>query len=129
MNEIFSEGCDVSITKYRPIRSIRQNKLLWLWLTCIEKETGNDRNWMKKYYCDKFLTTEEYIIKTPKGYITIEKTQGTSDLDTLKFKIFLDKIKQDAEQEFTTDPEKPFLLPNPEDIQFKYFYDHYNQYI
>jgi hypothetical protein len=131
ISSIFKKGKEVKVTQYRATRTLSQNRLLWLWLACIEKETGNDSNAMKKYYQEKFLPTNIVTIRslTGKELKKIEMPVGTSDLDTLQFTEFLDKIKQDAEEEFTTNREKPFLLPNPEDLRFKKFAEYYSRYL
>jgi hypothetical protein len=131
ISSIFKKGKEVKVTQYRATRTLSQNRLLWLWLACIEKETGNDSNAMKKYYQEKFLPTNIVTIRglTGKELKKMEMPVGTSDLDTLQFKEFLDKIKQDAEEEFTTNREKPFLLPNPEDLRFKKFAEYYSRYL
>jgi hypothetical protein len=129
IDELFELGKEVVINIYRKQRTLSQNRLFWLWMTCIAVETGNDRNWLHDYYCQKFLPTKEEQIKTSKGVKIIYTQQGTSDLNTLNFKILLDKIKLDAEEEFTMDKEHPFVLPNPDDIHFKEFYEHYKRYL
>jgi len=45
-------------------RSLDQNALMWLWLKCIEKETGNDKNEFHLLYRANFLAKEDsYITK------------------------------------------------------------------
>jgi hypothetical protein len=129
--EIFKRGKEVKIDQYRKIRSISQNKLMWLYMAAIEKETGNDRNYMKQYYQEKYLPTEIQVIKGLRGIEIkkIEVVKGTSELDTLQFTEFLNKIRQDAEETFTSDRDKPFILPNPEDLKFKHFVDYYSRYL
>ena len=129
LDDLFWQRKKVSIKIYREKRSISQNNLMWLWFTCIEHETGNDRQWVHDYYCQRHLPPKEEQIKMPKGIKIIYVMQGTSDLDTLRMTIFLDKVKMDAEEEFTTDKEKPFLLPLPADKHFKEFVEFYSQYL
>ena len=46
---------DISIKAVKEKRSLPQNDLMWLWLTCIEVETGTPRDDVYAYYCKKFL--------------------------------------------------------------------------
>ena len=34
----------VEITEKKPVRTVSQHKLYWLWLTCLSFETGNDKD-------------------------------------------------------------------------------------
>ncbi|MDR1373165.1 MAG: hypothetical protein LBJ17_08665 [Dysgonamonadaceae bacterium] len=45
----------LSIKKKVNKRSPDQNSLMWLWFTCIERETGTDKNDVHDYYCGLFL--------------------------------------------------------------------------
>ena len=125
LNGLLNEGHEVSIAKHRRIRSLNQNRLMWLWFTCLEHETGNDRMWLHDYYVEKFLPPETYTVKSADGKVlkVITRRAKTSELDTLNFKIFLDKVKQDAELEFAG-----LELPNPGDKYFDQFVEHYSRY-
>ena len=45
----------VEITERRIKRTISQNGLYWLWLTCISHETGNDKDDLHEYFKKKYL--------------------------------------------------------------------------
>lgn len=124
--QILESGKEVLIREFKKPRSLKQNRLLWLWLTCIEKETGNERNWLHDHYVDKFLVPETYTLRdiTGKAIKTMTRRAHTSGLDTLNMKIFLDKVKLDAEEEFPG-----LVLLNPEDQNFKHFEEHYSRFL
>ena len=45
----------ITIKRANEKRSIPQNDLMWMWLTCIERETGTPKDDVYMYYCKKFL--------------------------------------------------------------------------
>jgi hypothetical protein len=108
----------LSINKKVKKRTLGQNALMWLWFTCIERETGTGKYDIHDYYCMHFLhrTTvingEEKII-----------TGGTSKLNTEQFTDFLNKVQADAASEFG------IKLPSPEDAYFESFKKEYEKYI
>jgi len=109
------ECFDVTIKKKRWKRSISQNNLYWLWLTCIEQETGNNRDELHDYFRAKFLGAEEVQVFDE----TIIRLVSTTKQDTLEFKRYLDKIQMFASMELH------ISLPDPED---KYWSDFYGMY-
>ena len=94
-------------------RSISQNALYWLWLSCIGDETGNDRNDLHEYFKGQLLVAK--YIDVLGDSIMIKSTKG---LTTAQFKEYLDKIQVQMSQEGIT-------LPNPEDKIWDSFYEHY----
>ncbi len=105
----------ITIKKASTKRSIPQNDLMWMWLTCIERETGTPKDDVYMYYCKRFL------IKT----ITIgdkqERIYNTSSkLTSEEMTEFLNKIQADAATELG------IRLPLPEDRFFEQFYAQYN---
>jgi hypothetical protein len=95
-------------------RSISQNSLYWLWLTCIEQETGNDRDELHELFKKKFILPET---KEVFGEQLI--FYSTKNKDTLQFKQYLDKIQVFALSELS------ITLPNPEDRYWDEFYSYY----
>lgn len=105
----------ITIKKASTKRSIPQNDLMWMWLSCIERETGTPKEDVYMYYCKKFL------MKT----ITIgnhqERIYNTSSkLNTEEMTDFLNKIQADAAAELG------IRLPLPEDRFFEQFYAQFN---
>lgn len=109
---------------YREIRSLRQNSLYWLWLTIIEYETGNDKNYLhEKVFGKKYLKQIEVKVTYPKEEI-ITKNQSTTELDTKEFKIYLNKIHLEMAENM---PE--IQLPDPKDKDFDRQIDYYSDII
>ena len=98
-------------------RSLLQNDLMWLWLTCIQDETGTPKEDIYKYYCKKFLLykTEIFNGRTEIFYRT------SSELNKEEMAEFLNHIQADAATELG------IILPNPEDRAFEMFYDKYSR--
>jgi hypothetical protein len=104
----------VEILAKRNVRSISQNNLYWLWLTCIEFETGNDRHYLHEFYKNEFIIPE--IIEVLGKKIEVKTT---TNKDTLIFKNYLDRIQVHANTEFS------IKLPLPEDQYWDEFYSFY----
>lgn len=96
-------------------RSIPQNDLMWMWLACIERETGTPKDDIYMYYCKKFL------MKTIQVGERLERIYNTSSkLNTEQMTEFLNKIQADAAAELG------IRLPLPEDRFFEQFYSNFN---
>ena len=104
----------VEITEKRIRRTISQNNLYWLWLTCIEHETGTDRNDLHDYFKEKYLTPESYEIFGETKY-----RKSTKNLNTIQFKYLLDHVQIFASTELQ------ITLPDPEDYNWEEFYKYY----
>jgi len=104
----------VDITKRVIRRTISQNSLMWLWLTCIEFETGNDKDDLHDYFKKKYLEPED-----SKLFGETFLRWSTRDLTTNMFKYYLDKIQAFASTELS------ITLPDPEDKRWEEFYDYY----
>lgn len=109
-----SKSYSIDINLKRKIRSISQNNLYWLWLTCIEFETGNNRYYMHEYYKEIFIIPEIIEVRGKKIEI-----KTTTNKDTLIFKNFLDRVQIDANIEWG------IKLPLPEDQYWDQFYEFY----
>ena len=107
-----------SVKKEVKKRTLDQNALMWLWFTCIERETGTDKNDIHDYYCMLFLRRTAPINGEERVIIS-----GTSKLNTAQFTDFLNKIQADAASEFG------IKLPTPDDLYFESFKAEYGQYI
>ena len=110
-----NESYDVRITKKRWKRSISQNNLYWLWVTCIEHETGNDRNDLHEFFKARFLGFEEIKVLQ----YTVTRVISTTSKDTKRFKEYLDKIQLFASIELGIE------LPDPNDKYWSDFYETY----
>ena len=105
----------ITIKKVSRKRSIPQNDLMWMWLTCIEHETGTPKDEVYMYYCKKFL------MKTVTIGNRMERIYTTSSkLNTVEMTNFLNQIQADAQTELG------ITLPLPTDRFFECFYQQYN---
>lgn len=105
----------ITIKKAKEKRSIPQNDLMWMWLTCIERETGTPKDDVYMYYCKKFL------MKTIQVGNKMERIYNTSSkLNMEQMTEFLNKIQVDAATELG------ITLPKPEDRFFEQFYAQFN---
>lgn len=105
----------ITIKKSSEKRTIAQNDLMWMWLKCIENETGTPKDEVYMYYCKKFL------MRTMKIGQRMERIYMTSSkLTTLEMTDFLNKIQADAATELG------ITLPLPQDRFFEAFYAQYN---
>ena len=109
----------VKITCKRGKRSIDQNALYWMWLTCIEQETGNSKDDLHDYFRTIYLGVE---LRNVLGN-DYSRLKSTTILDTYQFKQYLDKIQIFANSELG------ITLPNPEDLEFERFKDYYSKFI
>ena len=97
----------ITIKRANEKRSIPQNDLMWMWLTCIERETGTPKDDVYMYYCKKFL------MKTIQVGNKMERIYNTSSkLNMEQMTEFLNKIQVDAATELG------ITLPKPEDRFF-----------
>jgi hypothetical protein len=104
----------VEVLHKSPNRTISQNSLYWLWVACIEFETGEDKIRLHDLFKDMFILPEEIEVLGRKIII-----HTTTDKDTLKFKQFLDKVQIFASTELG------IKLPDPEDKYWQEFYEYY----
>lgn len=105
----------ITIKRANEKRSIPQNDLMWMWFTCIERETGTPKDDVYMYYCKKFL------MKTIQIGERLEHIYNTSSkLNQEQMSEFLTKIQIDALTELG------ITLPKPEDRFFEQFYAQFN---
>ena len=105
----------LTIKKMSTKRSIAQNDLMWMWLSCSERETGTSKDDVYMYFCKKYLCKVVTIGEhSERIYVT------SSKLNTEQMKTFLDHIQQDALNDWG------IRLPNPEDRFFEAFYSQFN---
>ena len=105
----------IIIKRKQEQRTIAQNDLMWLWFSCIERETGTPKDDVYMYYCQKFLSRRVTLgERTEIGHTT------SSKLNTEQMTEFLNKIQADAATEMG------ISLPNPDDKYWEAFFQTFN---
>lgn len=104
----------ITIARKKEHRSIDQNALMWLWFSCIERETGTPRQDVHDYYCMMYLRKTISWNGFDRNIV-----EGTSTLNKERMTWFLNQIQADAQTEFG------ITLPKPEDRFFEDFYQTY----
>jgi hypothetical protein len=137
---LLDQEATVELKKVIQKRTLLQNALYWVWLTCIEKETGNPSNQMHLLYRANFLPkSDEEITKIiiPNLWETIKIrinnydyfdeladiiniiSKHTPENDTKEMTYYMDSIKDHAKQSMNIT-----LLTKGE----KHFIDFINEY-
>jgi hypothetical protein len=106
----------VTVEKTRQQRTLSENALYWLWVTCIADETGMDKDAVHFEFKARFIGYEQV-----KGLfdVPIMRPISTTTLDTSQFKQYLDKIQIFASAELG------IVLPSPDDKAFEAFNEYY----
>jgi len=99
-------------------RTLRQNNLLWLWLGCIEDNTGNKAHDLYDYYIDRFAP-RKIIMAFGEQRV---KIITTSKMDEQQMSYFLKQIDEDKSTE-------DIKLPYPKDKHFESFYEKYKNFM
>ena len=104
----------ITVKRQSEKRSIAQNDLMWMWMQCIENETGTPKDEVYMYYCKKFLMRTVSIgDRMERIYMT------SSKLNSEQMTAFLNQIQADAASELG------ITLPTPQDRYFEQFYQDY----
>ena len=119
IDNLFAQDKRVTIVITKEKRTLDQNRLYWLWLTCIAQNTGNEKEDLHEYFIYKYLNPELVQVFEKMIY----KRLSTTQLDTKQFTGYLNKIQIFANTELAIE------LPNPEDLKFAEFYEYYKDYI
>lgn len=106
---------DVEIKLLRAKRTIPQNRLLHLWCKCIEEDTGQDAESVKRFCKEQFLGYKEVAMFGQKSF----ELTSTTSLNTLQFTLFMKKIQAWAASELG------IVLPIREDLIFQQFLEYY----
>ena len=109
---------EMSITRKVKRRTISQNNLMWMWFTCISKETGTTIQDVHDTYCARFIQRRAL---TPQGDVILV-TGSTSKLTTDEMQEFMGQVKADA-------AEMGIMLPLPEDLYYQDFVNEYQRYL
>lgn len=104
----------VEVVEKKVRRTISQNSLYWLWLTCISHETGNEKNELHEIFMRKFLQP-----KIIRNFGVEFERYTTTDMNTGEYTTYLNLIQSFAASELG------IVLPDPEDRQWEEFYKYY----
>jgi hypothetical protein len=105
----------ITIKRASEKRSINQNDLMWMWFSCVERETGTPKNDVYNFYTKKFL---QKVVQV--GDRLERCVESTSQLNKERFTEFLNKVQADVASELG------IQLPIPEDSYFEQFYQTFN---
>lgn len=106
---------EVLISLKKEKRTIPQNRLYWLYLSCISDETGMDKDDLHVHFKRKFLQKEEIVI----GNEVVMSTYSTTELTTKQFTDYINQIVAFASSELG------IVLPDPADLYWEQFYEQY----
>jgi hypothetical protein len=113
-----SKGFIIEWKRFKKVRSNDQNALYWMWLTCLEQETGQEKDSLHDYFREKYLqVTYDQVFDSERKIL-----QSTTKLDTVAMKNYLDKIQVFAATELAV------TLPDPEDRYFEEFLSQYERF-
>ena len=107
----------VSIKRTPVKRTLSQNSLLWLWMKCIQAETGQLDRDIYAYYCEKFL---RHPINFNGKEVWV--VGGSSELTTAQMTDFMNKVQADAASELG------ITLPLPSDRFYQEFLNEYRRF-
>jgi hypothetical protein len=107
------------LKRQRKSRTVSQNKLYWMWLSCIAEETGDTREAIHEFYKNTFLN---FTVEYKAFELLFIRKKSTTELDTKEFTTYLECIRQHA-------AEWNVILPLPEERGFEEFYSKYSGYI
>jgi len=112
-NDTFS----VEIKPYRSTRSLEQNRLYWMWLSCIQEETGQIRDDIHVYLKQEFISFEYKPIFGKQ----VSVYKSTKELNTKEFTVYLDTVKKWAYDFHDID------LPEPHEKRYGEFEERYGR--
>ena len=105
----------ICVAKDKSKRTLSQNSQFWLWMEHIAREIGITHEDLHDYFCKKFLQRQ---VKVNKRIETV--VGGTRNLTKDEFAVFLDKVRDEAADEFG------IVLPDPSNEYFQDFREHYS---
>lgn len=118
LEKLIKKGALSEVREIRGKRTIDQNSLYWLYMACLEVETGNNRYELHEFFKKKFI---EPIKKNVFGRVIEIRT--TTNQDTKLFTIYLNNIVDFALMELN------IVMPNPDDKRLLDFYNTYKEFI
>ena len=107
------------IKQIRQRRTIDQNSLYWLWLKCLQDETGEDKDRLHEYFKARYLGVSTVEVFG----VDVQMSASTTKLDTKEMTHYLDRIQQFALMDLG------IALPNPSDLYWEQFYQKYKGWI
>ena len=107
------------IKQIRRRRTIDQNSLYWLWLKCLQDETGEDKERLHEYFKARYLGVSTVEVFG----VDVQMSASTTKLDTKEMTHYLDRIQQFALVDLG------IALPNPSDLYWEQFYQKYKGWI
>jgi len=107
---------DVTVSIHRRNRTVPQNRLYWLHVTCVADETGSDRNEVHAELKRLYLPSESV---TGMYGETIVRPVSTTKLDTAQFSAYIEKVVAFASSTLG------IVLPMPGDLAFEQFEEYY----
>lgn len=110
----------VDIKLKRNRRTVDQNRLYWLWLTCIMSETGEHKDRLHEFFKQHILGMDEHYA-FDKYQVMVPRS--TTTLDTKQMTDYLERVQRFAATELG------IVLPNPGDLQWEEFEAYYSQFI
>jgi hypothetical protein len=106
----------VEIKKYKSKRSIDQNSVLWMWLSYLENQTGNDKNDLYRMFERKFQPWTKIELK-PFGVFYLPKPIKKSN--TSDFNNYLESLRKDVVEQ------TGYWLPLPDENEWENFFISY----
>ena len=104
----------LTLAKPRERRSLNQNAIFWLWMRCIEEETGQSKDDAHDWFCKKFLRRTVTFNGREETVVG-----GTSSLTREQMSEFLDRVQAEAASELG------IRLPSPDDEAWAAFEEYY----
>lgn len=80
------------IQKYNPPRNIEQNRMYWGLLTLVERETGNDKEYLHEMMKTQFLSSRK-LVKLWKSRKYVRKVESTSKLKRSDFSEYYTRVE------------------------------------
>lgn len=116
---LLSNG-DYTLKIERPLRprTLNQNRIFWLWMACIETETGTPRQDIHDHLCTLYLRRQTEIGGQQRTVVG-----GTSALTVEAMTRFLNEVQAWAASELG------ITLPTPADLAWADFEEQYKGYI
>jgi len=77
----------------KPLRSLNQNALYWLFLSVIERDTGNNARTMHDYLRATLLPPKHIVIRGKNAQHEVEVPYSTTELTKNEFSDYITKIE------------------------------------